>query len=222
MSTNQTALIAGASGLVGSHLLEFLLQSNQYLKIYALVRKKLPLAHTKLEQIEFDFDDLEAYKSLPKVDSVFCCLGTTIKQAGGKDNFIKVDFSYPLYLATQTQLSGTKNFSIVTAMGADSKSIIFYNKVKGNVEDAIAHIGFESLNIFRPSLLLGERNETRPGEKAGEVILKLLNPLMTGSLKKYAAIYAKDVAKAMIVAENKGLNIYLSDEIQKLADSSTL
>jgi uncharacterized protein YbjT (DUF2867 family) len=222
MQSRKTAIIAGASGLVGSHLLHLMLSSKKFDKVVALVRTPLEINHPDFEQIVFDFDNETDYKNLPEAHSVYCCLGTTIKKAGGKDNFIKVDYTYPLKLATHCHKKGTKAFYIVTALGSNAKSVVFYNQVKGKVEDDIKNLNFESLHIFRPSLLLGKRNEVRPAEKAGEIMLDILKPFMRGKLKKYAAIKAEDVAGAMLKADNKGINIYLSDEIQNMALSRNL
>jgi len=222
MSNSKIALIAGATGLVGGFLLEYLLNNSSYAKVIALVRKKQNLSHSKLEQIEFDFDNDLLYAELPKVNSIYCTLGTTIKKAGGKDSFIKVDHQYPLALAKYGKNCGAEKFSIVTAMGADVESIVFYNKVKGNVENDIKNLNFNTLHIFRASLLLGNRTETRLGEKVAEVFMQIFNPLLIGNFKNYRSIKADDVAKAMNVAEKEGIHIYLSDEIQKMADSSNL
>lgn len=218
----KTAIISGASGLVGNNLLNLLLNSKKYEKVFCLVRKPLALNHKKLEQIIFDYNNSNEYLKLPKVDDVFCCLGTTIKKAGSQEAFKKVDFEYPLHLAKTTFNAGAKSFHVVTALGSNSKSNIFYNKVKGELEDALKNIKFEQLSIYRPSLLLGDRKENRLGEKLGAVFMKSFGFLMQGTLKKYKAIQAKDVAKAMLyVAVNdiSKLKIILSDEIQALADN---
>lgn len=222
MGKENTAIIAGSTGLVGGHLLQFLLNDSRYSKIVSLVRKKQNISHPKLEQIVFDFDDEKAYQALPEAEAIYCTLGTTIKKAGGKDNFIKVDHEYPLKLAKHGKEKGVKLFSIVTAIGSDADSIVFYNKVKGTVERDITALKFNTLHIFQPSLLVGNRQEFRAGEKAAEFFMNVFNPLFTGNLRKYRSIKAEDVAKAMIVAQNEGLHIYLSDEIQDLADSSNL
>lgn len=222
MSNSKIALIAGSTGLVGGFLLNYLLNNSNYSKVIALVRKKQNTIHQKLEQIVFDFENQESYSQLPKVHSIYCTLGTTIKKAGGKDNFIKVDYAYPLALAKFGKEFGTEKFSIVTTMGADASSLVFYNKVKGEVEADIQKLNYPILHVFRPSLLLGNRAEIRVGEKVGEVFMQIFNPFLAGNLKKYRSIKADDVAKAMNVAENKGIHIYLSDEIQKMADSSNL
>jgi uncharacterized protein YbjT (DUF2867 family) len=153
---------------------------------------------------------------------VYCCLGTTIKKAGTQEAFRKVDFDYPIKIAALTQHLGANQFLIVTSLGANPHSRIFYNRVKGEVEEAIRKISFTTINIFRPSLLLGDRTEHRTGEKSGAFIMSGLKYVMVGPLRKYRAIQARDVAKAMVqVAQKnlKGLNIFESMQIQEIADS---
>lgn len=217
---NKTVLIAGSSGLVGSHLLTLLLNNNSIDKIYALVRKKQDINHAKLEQVIFDFNNEESYKILPKVDVTFCCLGTTIKKAGSQEKFEQVDFQYPLLLAKNVS---TFSFNIVSAMGADKNSNIFYNKIKGKLEDELKKLNFGTLNIFQPSLLVGNRAEHRLGESIAIAIMPKLDFLLVGGLKKYRSIKAENVAKAMLKAtiDNLKSKTYTSDEIQALADNYT-
>jgi len=215
-------LLSGASGLVGSKLLQLLLDRKEVNTLFCLVRKKLPIQHKKLKQIIFDYNDKNAYQQLPKVDSIFCCLGTTIKKAGSKTAFKKVDFEYPYLLAKHCKNNSSSTFHIITALGADSKSNIFYNKVKGELEDALKKLKFEQLYIYRPSLLLGNRVENRFGEKMAAFFMTRLEFLMQGDLKKYRGIKVEDVAKAMVSTEfkqNNKLKTLLSDEIQAVADS---
>lgn len=220
----KTAIISGASGLVGNNLLNLLLNSKKYKKVYCLVRKELAIQHPNLEQIIFDYNNDNSYLNLPKADEVFCCLGTTIKNAGSQKAFKKVDLEYPLKLAKAVLKKEAKAYHVITALGASSDSNIFYNKVKGELEDELKKLKFEQLYIYRPSLLLGNRKEQRLGEKFGTVFMKSFNFLMQGSLKKYRAIQAEDVAKAMLYAATNDLSklkIILSDEIQALADNYT-
>lgn len=215
----KTVLIAGSTGLVGSHLLSILLNSTSIEKVYTLVRKKQELEHQKLVQIVFDFNNEDAYKNLPATDAVYCCLGTTIKKAGSQEKFKQVDFQYPYLLAKTAK---TSIYNLVSAMGADSNSSIFYNKVKGELEDELKKLNFGTLNIFQPSLLVGNREEFRLGEKIAIAIMPKLDFLLVGGLKKYRSIKAEDVAKAMYKATINNLKskTYTSDEIQALADSN--
>jgi uncharacterized protein YbjT (DUF2867 family) len=211
----KTAIIAGATGLIGSQLLNNLLESNQYDKIVVLVRKEIPFQSPKLKQVIVDYSKLQIITDHLKCDDVFCCLGTTIKKAGSQDEFLKVDFHYCLNLAIETHKNGASNFYLVSALGANENSKVFYNSVKGKLENAIHHIGFKSVYIFRPSLLLGKRNEFRVGEKIMQVIMEPLSKLMVGSMKKYAAIKSNQVAKAMYwiaISNNKTGTHIISNE----------
>jgi len=213
---HKTALIAGATGLTGSALIQFLIESDGYEKISLIGRKPNGLQHSKIQEIIVDFDTLEDYKSLLVADHVFCCLGTTIKKAKTKAAFKKVDYDYTLLLAKLTKENGAKKFMLVSAMGASEKSIFFYSKVKGAVEKAVGGVGFDALHIFRPSLLLGKRNEYRFGEHIASVLFKMLSWLFVGSLRKYRGIKAETVAGAMIEAAQSdvvGIKIYSSDAI---------
>ena len=215
----KTALIAGATGLVGNELLQFLLKEKEYEKVVALVRRPLAKKNPKLDEIIVDFDKLEDYRESFAVDDVFCCLGTTIKKAKTKEAMWKIDVDYPVAIAKLASSQGTRKFMLVSSMNADPNSSIFYSKMKGKLEEAIKQIPFESTSIFRPSLLLGNRQEFRLGERAAAAILTKVPFLFAGPLKKYRAIEGKTVASAMYKAaqENKpGITIYPSEQIQKI------
>ncbi len=174
----------GASGLVGSSLLKYLLEDHSVKKISLFVRKKLDITNPKLTQIIVDYNNLESYSEFFQVDHIFCCLGTTIRTAGSRDAFKQVDFHYVIESAKLGKEKGVKNFSVVSAMGSNSKSRIFYNRVKGEMENSLQKIGFESLHIFRPSLLLGNRAEIRKGEKVGAVLSRVFSFAFIKGLKK--------------------------------------
>jgi uncharacterized protein YbjT (DUF2867 family) len=215
----KTALIAGATGLVGNELLQFLLKEKEYEKVVALVRRPLAIKHPKLDEIIVDFDKLEDYKDSFTVDDVFCCLGTTIKKARTKEAMWKIDVDYPVEIGKLASSEGAKKFLLVSSMNADPNSPIFYSKMKGKLEETIKQIPFESISIFRPSLLLGNRQEFRLGERAAAAIFTKVPFLFAGPLKKYMAIEGKTVASAMNKAaqENKpGITIYPSEQIQKI------
>ncbi|MEZ4979412.1 MAG: oxidoreductase [Chitinophagales bacterium] len=219
---NKRAIIAGASGAVGKALLRYLLESASFDEIVVLLRRPLKLNHPKLHSIIFDFDKEADYSSLPSAEQVFCCLGTTIKKAGSQENFRKVDFHYPFLLAKYAKQNGAKAFHVVSALGADAKSSIFYNRVKGELEEALRKVEFDNLYIYQPSLLLSEREESRPGEKIASVLMQASSFLFLGPLKKYKAIHVNDVAKAMLcVAQSNSIKskTIASDEIQTLADN---
>ncbi len=215
-----TALIAGASGLVGSHLLRLLLEAAEYDRVIALGRRRLELSHPKLVQVMADFAALEEVSADLHCADAFCCLGTTIRQAGSRAAFRAVDHAAVLAFAWAARRNGAARFFVVTALGADARSRVFYNRVKGETEEALEVLDFETLAIFRPSLLLGPRVEKRPGERLGAAVLWLAEPLLLGGLRKYRAIRAEVVARAMLRCSfgrnGQGVLIFPSDEIEDL------
>ena len=216
------ALIAGATGLVGGFLVRHLIASNLFDELIVVIRKGSKFHREGVSVIEIDFDHPTDYKDKLKADVVFCCLGTTMKKAGTKERFYKVDFTYPFELAKLTFENGARQFNIITASGASTRSLFYYSRVKGEIEKAISQIGFQRVNIFRPSLLLGKRNEKRIGEQAGAAVAKMINPFLRGAAKKYRAIQAETVAKAMIrvsTAAQTGVKIFQSDVIQHYGQS---
>jgi len=212
----KTALIAGSTGLIGKQLLTLLLATNRYDKVIALTRHDLGITHPKLSELRVDFSVLDQYADKLIADDVFCSLGTTMAKAKTKERFHTVDFTYPLRLAVATKLGGARQFFLVSALGASKKSSVFYNRVKGETEEAISNLGFETLHIFRPSLLLGPREEQRPAEDAAKFVYKWFGFLIPG---KYKGIEASQVARAMLHCaslEEKGRFIHESSEMQKL------
>jgi len=218
----KTAIILGASGLVGNEVLKELLQDMDFVKIKIFVRKRINIENPKLEQNIIDFNVIGNYHNLIKADVLFCCIGTTIKKAGSKEAFIKVDYTYPLEFAKIAKQNGIEKFLLISSIGADKTASNFYLKVKGDIEDALEKLKFESLIILRPSMLLGQRKEFRFGEFIGKVVMKLFSFAFIGKLKKYKAIDAAIVAKAMVRVsklELKGLNVFLSDVLQKIGSN---
>lgn len=214
------AVLAGASGLVGGELLKCLLLSERYEKVVALLRRPLPLTHPKLETRVIDFDQLDRYVNLMAVDDVFCCLGTTLKKTPDREKYYKIDVGYPLKLAGMARDMGASRYLIVSAMGADPHSTIFYNRIKGQVEHELKLMGLPGLYIFRPSLLLGERSEHRTGEQLAAAISRKMNFLFKGPLSKYRPIEAGMVARAMYMAAQVAPNpgqLYESEDIRRLA-----
>lgn len=213
----KVALIAGASGLVGSQLLPLLLNCGRYAKVISVGRRPLPLLHPLLVQRTLDFDQLEEHRLSLIADDVFCCLGTTMRQAGSKEAFYQVDFLYVVKLAALTAANFAVQFLVVSSMGADAHSRFYYSRVKGEMEAAVREAPFRAVHIFRPSLLLGTRAATRRGEQVGAVVLRLARPLLLGPLRRYRAIEAQTVAQAMLNAAYRnvsGAHVYASDEIQ--------
>lgn len=212
----KTALIAGSTGLIGTQLLPLLLASDRYDKVIALVRRDAGVTHAKLQTLPAEFDQLDALLGNEKITDVFCCLGTTMAKAGSKEKFYEVDFHYPVKLAQAAINHGASRYYLVSALGADRKSKIYYNRVKGEVEAAIGGVGFTALHIFRPSLLLGPRAETRRGEDAAKIFYRIFGFLFPA---KYKAIEASRVAQAMMhfaKSTGQGVIIHESDEMQRL------
>ena len=211
----KTAVIAGYSGLIGRQLLDLLLDDDRYSRVIALGRRTLDIENPKLIQEVVDFNELNL--ETESIDDVFCCLGTTIKKAGSKEQFRLVDFQFPVNLGDYCHKNGATSFSLVSSMGANSDSFVFYNQVKGEVEKAINNTGYSRVEIYRPSLLLGLRNESRTAEDLGKAFMKGLGFLFVGPLKDYKAIDSLKVAKAMISIvqdEGTGIHIHSSGELQ--------
>ncbi len=195
---SRSALVAGATGLIGSHVLQLLLADNEWSRVVTVGRRPVPQLHQKLQQRVLDLGELETVSDLTHVDDVFCCLGTTIKQAGSQPAFRRVDHAFVLGVAHAGLHAGAKQFLLVSAIGADLASRVFYSRVKGETESAIRRLGFQSIQILRPSLLLGERSEFRLGERIAMVVAPLLSLLLLGRLRRYRPIRAETVARAMV------------------------
>lgn len=219
---SKTALIAGGTGLVGRHLVGLLVETKEFDEIKVLVRKGSTHKLKGVSVIELDYDQLSDAKSQLGAEVVFCCLGTTMKKAGSKEQFHRVDFTYPYELATLSLNNGSQQFNIITAAGANANSMFFYNRVKGEVEIAISKLGFHNINIFRPSLLLGQRDDPRIAERIGAAVAKGINPLLFGSFKKHRAIEAETVARAMVnvsLENRNGIQVISSDALQDYGKS---
>lgn len=195
---SRTALLLGATGLVGGHCLDHLLVQEAYGAVVTLARRPLARAHPRLTHHIVDFEQLEAHAAAFAVDDVFCCLGTTMKQAGSQAAFRKVDYEYPLRAARLAVQGGASQFLLVSSLGADPGSRFFYNRVKGEVEAAVADLPFEGVYLFRPSLLVGERDERRLGERVGEAVLKAVSFALRGPLRRYRPVAGRTVAQAMV------------------------
>ncbi len=214
---SKTAIIAGASGLIGQSLTQLLLNSKDYGQVIALVRKPLGIQHEKLKEITVNFDHLADMEDFPKADDIFCTLGTTIKKAGSQEAFYKVDYTYPMELAKRALKEGAQRFFLVTALGANMNSRNFYSRVKGELEDKISFLDYRTIYIFKPSLLRGNRSENRPGERFAQAITRII-PFI-GPWKKYRPIHVDKVADAMMKVakqEDKGCYFYQSEIMQKM------
>jgi uncharacterized protein YbjT (DUF2867 family) len=214
-------LIAGSTGLVGEQLTALAMTDESVEHVYLLQRKPMIDEKKKCQTLVVDFDQLKPDDLPENLDAVICCLGTTIKNAGSKASFRKVDYGYVTALATHSAARGAKKFICLTAMGADPKSVIFYNRVKGETEDFLVNdTSFKDVVILRPSLLLGKRKEQRIGEQIGMVLMQAMNFIFIGGLRKYKAIPAITVAKALLLMaklDDHGKKILLNDAIFALA-----
>jgi uncharacterized protein YbjT (DUF2867 family) len=216
---NKKAIILGASGLIGSQLLQLLLESPHYEEVLAIVRKPLKITHKKLNVITSDFSDSTSLENLIKGDVIFSCVGSTKKKTPNKADYLKVDKEIPTQIAKFGKTNGVLQFHIVSSLGADSNSSIFYSKMKGETEDIIKNIGIKSTHIYQPSLLIGPRKEKRFGEDIAAFIANIIDPLLLGSFAKYRSIKTIEVATGMYNQSLKNLTgtfTYPSDYIKKL------
>ena len=218
-ASSRTALVAGASGLVGGHVLRLLLENPAYVRVTVLARRELPLAHKKLEQRVVSFDRLAQIADFPRVHDVFCCLGTTMKQAGSREAFRTVDYTYVVELGRVAVRHRASQFLVATALGADSRSRIFYSRVKGEAEEAVRRLQFEGTQIFRPSWLIGARAKSRPAERVAGILSPLVAWTFVGPLARYRPIKAEVVARALVrvaLEASRGTHVYESHEIRRL------
>lgn len=212
----RSALVVGATGLVGNELVQYLCEQEEYVSVTVIARRKLDFYHPKLDVKLRSFDAIEE-QDIGFAHELYCCLGTTMKKAKSRVAFEQVDFHYPLHVASLAKKRGIPHFIVITAMGAKEKSLFYYNRVKGKLEHDLQALDLPQLSIIRPSLLVGKRSEFRFGEKIGEVILRVLNPLLIGPLKRFRSIEAKQVAFAMMLialyAPKQKVAIYTSDKL---------
>ena len=191
----RTAIVFGATGLVGNEVLKALLADPEYGRVTIFVRNSTGITHEKLEEKVIDFDELEKYFEFFIVNDIFWCLGSTMKKAGSKEAFRKFDFEYPLMVAKDGQ-AYIENFIIISALGASSKSSFYYNKIKGEVENELKKLKLKKLIIVRPSLILGDRKEYRMGESIAQKIMPLFSSLIPQA--KWRAIKASRIAECML------------------------
>lgn len=200
-----TAVVAGATGMMGRQLVQLLLEDPAYRKVIVLVRRRMGISHPKLVEKQVSFDRLESEldAAVLKDADVFCTIGTTMQQAGSKEAFRKVDHDYPLALAKAALQHGAASYVIVTAMWASEKSWMFYTRIKGELEQKLFSLRLPRLVILRPSLLLGDREDESFGDRATNMIFRLIDPLLRGPLRRMKAIPCKDVAQTMILMAHK-------------------
>jgi uncharacterized protein YbjT (DUF2867 family) len=218
---NRIAIVFGATGLVGNLLLEELEKTENYQTIKIFVRQTAGISLPVVEEIITDFSNIGGLGADLTGDDLFICLGTTIKKAGSIESMEKVDRDLPVDIAILARKNGVKRVAVVSSIGADPASKNYYLRIKGEMEQGILTAGFEKTVIVRPSMLMGERKERRPGEIAGKVVMKVIKPVLSGKLLKFRAIHGRDVARAMIMLLDKETDkkIYESDELQKIVKS---
>jgi uncharacterized protein YbjT (DUF2867 family) len=211
------AILLGASGLIGGHILDLLLTDKRYDKVVAIGRKELQLANKKLKQVKGDLFNMSSFEAeFQDGDDLFIAIGTTQAKTPDKKKYEAIDYGIPVAAAELAVEKSIANVAVVSSMGADSKSKIFYSALKGKMENAISDLPIKNLNIVRPSLLLGDRNENRLGERMATFFMTNLSFLIP---KKHKAIQGRDVAKAMIVLVNQEHEkiIWMNDELHELA-----
>ncbi|WP_339661018.1 NAD(P)H-binding protein [Croceibacter atlanticus] len=213
---SKTAIVLGATGLVGHHLLEEILQDESYEKVTLFSRSPIKKTHPKIEEHLIDLFNLEDYCNQFKANDVFCCIGTTKSKSPDKKMYKKVDYGIPIDAAKLSGLNNIEKLLVVSAMGANRKSKVFYNRVKGQMERDVQFYNSNETYIFKPSLIGGKRNESRVGETIAKAFFSVLNPILP---KKIRSIHPQDIAKAMMHVAKKGYNSSKipSDEIRMLA-----
>jgi uncharacterized protein YbjT (DUF2867 family) len=220
-TTPKIALVAGATGMVGGLLLNTLLDAPDYTRVYALTRRPFGKEHPRLANRVVVFSRMaEQLKGLTATDA-FCCIGTTIADAGTQEAFRAVDLDAVVQFARAARALQANRFVVVSSAGANPRSDKFYLRTKGEMEEAVAAVGFPSVDILQPSLLLGPRKQLRPLELAGRLFAPLVNPFLTGSREAYRAIPAEVVAKGMLGAARRGARgvyRYTHAAIQQLSE----
>jgi uncharacterized protein YbjT (DUF2867 family) len=217
----KTAIILGASGLTGGLLLEKLLADERYSKVLLFSRKPSKRDSPKIKEFVIDLFELDHHAMDFVADEVFCCIGTTKKKTPDQEEYRKIDFGIPVQAAKLCAKNNIETFIVMSSMGANEKSSIFYSRLKGEMENEVLNQHIDHTYLLRPSLIVGNRNEFRSGEGLSKGIFKLMNPLLIGKLKKYRSIQAERIAEAMIQLANTKpqINVVLSDQIQALAGS---
>ncbi len=214
----KTAIILGATGLTGGILLHELLHDGRYHKIKLFSRKSIDINHPKIEEHLIDMLQLNDHAETFTADEVFCCIGTTAAKTSNKDLYHKIDYGIPVDAARLCKTNAIHTLIVISALGAGKESKIFYNRIKGEMEEAVLEFGIPKTHLLQPSLIGGNRNEKRPGEYFFKIVMKVFNPLLIGSLKKYRTIHPETIASAMVWLANTDFDKtrVLSDEIQKI------
>ncbi len=222
MADKKTALILGASGLVGSHTLRLFLNDPAWTDVNTFNRRPLQQRHGKLQEHIVDFDATEQWRAKLQGDLLFSAMGTTLKKAGSEEAQWQVDYDYQYNCAKAAAENGVKHYMLVSSYGADTESRFFYYRMKGQLDRDVVTLGFESVSILRPSALLGNRDETRLAETAGIALIKGLTALP--GLRRFRPIHAETVGRAALHLANEarsGTAIFTLDEIHELAEKYT-
>ncbi len=219
---SKTAIILGATGLTGNLLLQKLIADTSYTKIKLFSRSSVNISSSKIEEHLIDMFALEEQKTLFTADQVFCCIGTTASKTKDKEKYKSIDYGIPVTAAKLAKANNITTFAVMSSMGADAKSSVFYNRIKGEMEKDVLSQNITNTYILRPSLIGGKRDEFRLGESIGKGIMKFLNPLFIGPLKKYKMIHPDKIATCMKVVANTSNNksIINSDLILTIANSN--
>jgi uncharacterized protein YbjT (DUF2867 family) len=197
-SQSKKAIVIGASGLIGNELVHLLLQDTSFSKVTIFVRKAFTISDDKLQQIVLDFNQLEQYRAAFDGCVLFLCIGTTRKKTPNLEDYRSIDYGITLRAANLAKIAGIEEVHLISAIGANSKSTIFYNKLKGEIEEDLIKIGFSATYIYQPSMLIGTRGESRPAELFFQKLMPFFDLFLFGSLKKYHSVSKEKLAKAML------------------------
>lgn len=217
---SKTAIIIGATGLTGGLLLQRLLEDPRYQSIKLFSRNSCHIKHPKIEEHIIDLFELEKVKDLFVADEVFCCIGTTKAKTPDEELYLKIDYGIPVSVAKLCVQKGINTLVVISVLGSNKESKLFYNRTKGRMEEAVFREKIEHIYILQPSIIGGIREEKRPGETFAKVFMAFLKPILIGSLKKYRAIDPETIAKAMVWVANNSYKSgrIASDDIQKISE----
>ncbi|MBK5209891.1 MAG: nucleoside-diphosphate sugar epimerase [Flavobacteriaceae bacterium] len=215
----KTAIILGATGLTGTHLLKLLIDDNRYEKIKLFSRKKIEGLPSKVEQFIGNIIELESFRPDFNADVVFCCIGTTLKKSPDKNVYRSIDYGIPTKAAQLSKENKIETFMVISALGANPDSTLFYNKLKGEMEEKVLSYNIKNTFILQPSYIKGDRNENRPLERIYDVLFPLVSLFLVGKLKKYKTIKATTITDAMcnLAALKPTIKKIESDQIKKYA-----
>jgi len=218
---SKTAIIIGATGLTGNLLLKTILEDDRYETIKLFSRNACNINHSKIEEHILDVFELEKHHDLFVADEVYCCIGTTKAKTPYEALYLKIDYGIPVTLAQLCAQKGIKTYVVISALGANKKSKIFYNRTKGRMEEDVLREKIKNTYILQPSLIGGKREEKRSGEQFAKGVMRFFNPLLVGNLKKYRSIHPKIIVNAMIWLANNDYKCgrIPSNEIQNISNS---